>query len=166
MVVPYLWQHCLGPTALSDLAHIYYPLLHFEDFDSLSKKRMVERLSVSMIAAQIIGCQTRILHSDTGAPYLPEDSLCISVSHSHNVYALSLSTEKHGIDVEQWGNKAYKVRKHFLQPDEEFLMTDLSSILGGVERAATMLWSAKESAYKFLNDKRGLPVARHTYFCI
>lgn len=42
VVVPYLWQHCLGPTALSDFAHIYFPLLHFEDFDNLSNKRLIE----------------------------------------------------------------------------------------------------------------------------
>lgn len=154
VVVPYLWQHCLGPTALSDFAHIYFPLLHFEDFDNLSNKRLIERLSVSMLAAQVVDSRTRILHADTGAPYLAEGGLHISVSHSNHIYALSLSAAKHGIDVEQWGSKAYKVRKHFLQPDEEMLMTELTSKLGGMDRAATLLWSAKESAYKFLNDKQ------------
>lgn len=33
-------------------------------------------------------------------------------------------------------------------------MTELTSKLGGMDRAATLLWSAKESAYKFLNDKQ------------
>ena len=33
-------------------------------------------------------------------------------------------------------------------------MTELASKLGGMDRAATLLWSAKESAYKFLNDKQ------------
>lgn len=52
-----------------------------------------------------------------------------------------------------WGCKAYKVREHFLKPDEENLLADISPKVGGKERAATLLWSAKEAAYKFLNDK-------------
>lgn len=103
VVVPYLWQHCLEPTVLNDLAHIYFPLLHFEDFEHLSTKRLIERLSVSMLAAQVAGSSAHILHSDTGSPYLADGAFQISVSHSGNVYALSLSAVKHGIDVECLG---------------------------------------------------------------
>lgn len=150
-VVTYIWQHTLSLRQLLEFIHIHYPLLQ-ADCTGMGDKRKIERLSVAVILCQLLGVKAQIGHLPNGEPFiLGENTLKISISHSGHIYALSLSTHPHGMDVEQWGEKALQVRHKFLHPDEELLLTCYYPALHTTERTATMLWSAKEAAFKAFN---------------
>lgn len=164
-VIAYLWQHCLDEYALDDLAHIHYPLLPFDQYKALSTKRKLERLSIDMLASQLLGYKIRILHKESGEPYLNNSQIRISISHTNNLYCLSLAKDRHGMDVEQWGVTAYKVKSKFLTADEESLISYFLPQMKTKERAATLLWSAKEAAYKFIATK-GVQLLRDIHLTI
>lgn len=142
----YLWQHCHTEHSLLDYAHIHYPLMAWEKFSMLKGKRLKERLSVEMLAKQLLGQKAEIRHEPNGKPFVSLKNIEISVSHSFNIYAISLSRQRHGMDIEQWGKKALRVREKFLSQEEEPLLSAFVTLTR--EQAATLLWSAKEAVFK------------------
>lgn len=162
----FLWQHSMSARQLLDYAHIHAPLLSYARYEALSEKRLCERLSIDLLLSRLMGCEVIIAHNDLGAPELVEagredlylldgdsgeDSKAlplISISHSANLYALSFGYSPHGIDIESWGAKALRVVGKFISAHEESLLDALLPRLGSPKRVATMLWSAKEAAYK------------------
>lgn len=156
IVTSYLWQHRMDQCALEDFSHIHYPFLPYNEYDAFSHKRKIERLSIGIIASQILGTEVKILRNREGRPTLQNHNANISISHTRNLYCLSISEARHGMDVEHWGNVAYKVRKKFLHPDEIYLIDKLLPLFQTKERAATFLWSAKEAAYKYKGGEDSL----------
>lgn len=149
-VTVFLWQHLMHTAELEDMAQIRYPQLRKANYSGMSDKRKKERISIDMLAAQLLGTKIEVTHDADNAPLLTNSDLRISISHSANVYALSISPKRHGMDIEQWSGKAIRVKHKFLQPEEETLIDSLTTQLGTKERAATLLWSAKEAAFKYI----------------
>lgn len=145
--VAYLWQHGHSERQLMDYARIHYPLTACEKFSQLKGKRLKERLSVEMLAKQLLGQRTEIGHEQSGKPFVNLEKVEISVSHSYNIYGMSISRMRHGMDIEQWGHRAWRVREKFLSKEEEAMLATFRPLLGR-EQAATLLWSAKEAVYK------------------
>lgn len=145
--VAYLWQHGHSERQLTDYARIHYPLTDCEKFLRLKGKRLKERLSVEMLAKQLFGQNAEIGHERSGKPSVNLADVEISVSHSYNIYGVSVSRLRHGMDIEQWGEKAWRVREKFLSEEEEAMLPAFRPLLTR-EQAATLLWSAKEAVYK------------------
>lgn len=145
--ITYLWQHSLHEEAINDFVHLHFPLLDTSIIKASCRKRYMEQLSIRILLSQLVGQAARIAYKPTGRPYLQGSDWQISVSHSYNIYALSFAHKQHGIDIERWGNKAYRVRSKYLTAEEERLFNQIPN-LQTIERTATMLWSAKESVYK------------------
>ena len=150
--VAYLWQHQLSASQLKDLAQLLFPCLDLNKYASFSSKRLTERLSVDILAQALCGPSAQIGHTESGQPYLSALPVEISVSHSGNTYALSVSPRPHGMDIEKWdsGARALRIAHKFLSAQETHLL-DAFSYLHGREEAATMLWSAKEAVFKRFN---------------
>lgn len=108
-----------------------------------SEGRILEWTAVRVLLYDMLDRQVPILYHDNGAPYLPEyESLDISISHTRGYVAVALTEHGEvGIDVEQFGEKAERVRHKFIREDEE--ADTLTKLL--------LHWSAKETAYKILN---------------
>lgn len=145
--IAYLWQHDHSERQLIDYARIHYPLAVREKISRLKGKRLKERLSVEMLAKQLLGQRTEIRHKHGGKPFVNLEDVEISVSHSYNIYGVSISRLRHGMDIERWGAKAWRVREKFLSEEEETMLTAFRPLLTS-EQAATLLWSAKEAVYK------------------
>lgn len=91
-----------------------------------------------------------ISYSASGKPFVKHQSYFFSVSHTDGWVAAIVSKQKNvAIDMEIISDKAYQIRNRFLSPRELTLMIpDLIE----VSNLATMLWSVKESLYKYYSQ--------------
>ena len=108
--------------------------------DKRRKEWLAERL--------LLRCAFRlggtIGHRPDGSPFLTEGGGHISISHSGPFVALSLSpAARVGIDLEQRGPRAFRLRTKFLSPGEYGY-----DEADDAETAALTAWSAKEAAFK------------------
>ncbi|MBK5272362.1 MAG: 4'-phosphopantetheinyl transferase superfamily protein [Bacteroidia bacterium] len=98
--------------------------------------------------------------ADTRKPYLLTEQYHFSISHCGDYAAAIVSTSSRvGIDIEIPRPKVESIRHKFLSPEEQKLFfTDPSiethDLPAGqaVSRLTTLLWSAKESVFKWYGD--------------
>lgn len=145
-ILTYLWQHNLSRNQLLDYTHIHYPLTNWDSILNLNDKRLKERLSALILLKQLFGQQATVEHLPNGKPFVNIPKIEISISHTYNIYGVSISRLPHGMDIERWGSTAWKVREKFLTIEEEKLIDLLKTFTK--EQVATLLWSAKEAVYK------------------
>jgi phosphopantetheinyl transferase len=83
--------------------------------------------------------------ADTRKPYLQDDPFHFSISHCGDYAAVIVSEQyRVGIDIEKVTEKIGRVMHKFLSAPEQQLVP------GGVSlKTATLLWSAKEAAFKW-----------------
>lgn len=144
-----------------------------------SVSRRLEWLAVRRLLHHLIG-RTDICYSPLGRPYLPpceglggggcdyfhvpiacmvngrsiddytNSSLSISISHTRNYAAVALSESPVGLDIEQRTERVLKVRSRYVSPLEEkdFVSSSAKRQLD----ALLLLWSAKETMYKLLDN--------------
>lgn len=152
----YIWEHHLEAKVLNELYQsATLPDKGNDDLCRFHGKRYIERISIRILLQQLLDDQSGIHYLETGRPLLTSGLAELSISHTKDIYAISLSKEKHGMDVEQWGNKALKLINMFLNKEEQLLLNDSSALLCSPEKNATLLWSAKEAIYKYV-DQPGL----------
>ena len=144
---------------------------HVKDFDITtvtedkprSGKHLLERLSVRLMLHLVRGKSHALTHKPNGAPTLSPNTMEVSVSHTRETYALMFSPRPCGIDSERRTVRTFRLRERFLLPEEwELTETLTNALLATAEQtmtpetaqqnAATLLWSAKEAAFKALND--------------
>lgn len=111
-----------------------------------SECRILEWTAVRVLLYDMLDRQVPILYHDNGAPYLPEyENLDISISHTKGYVAVALAERGEiGIDIEQMGEKAERVRHKFVRDDEQ--ADSLVKLL--------LHWSAKETAFKVLHRNK------------
>jgi 4'-phosphopantetheinyl transferase EntD len=91
-----------------------------------------------------------ILIADTRKPYLADEQYHFSISHFGSYAAAIVSrTKRVGIDVEKASPTIEKVRNKFLSPLESDIAFDGIEKSGHRLRQLTLLWSAKESVFKW-----------------
>jgi 4'-phosphopantetheinyl transferase len=118
-----------------------------------SNSRKLEFLSVRALLFELLGKETRIVYNKNNKPFLKDGSHFISISHSHKLTAILLSTnEKVGIDLEYMNINisafAFKFmnRKEKVNKDPENRKYHLY-----------VHWCAKEALYKIC-DKEGISI--------
>lgn len=85
--------------------------------------------------------------AETRKPFLPDDPFHFSISHSGNYAAAIVSTkDRVGVDVEMYTPRVMRILHKFLKEEEIGLMNDHQANPYVLE---TMLWSVKESVYKW-----------------
>ena len=139
----YLWEHTLSPEQISEMA----TRLDVELPNQKHRKRFIEQASTRIMLACTMGKACRLMHTGEGLPYIAsEHDLCISITHTDGVYALSVARSRHGIDIERITPRANRLRSRFLRSDEQQLL--LPPPLDAADTEATALWCAKEAAFK------------------
>ncbi len=118
-----------------------------------SNSRKLEFLSVRALLAELIGKEASIVYNKNNKPFLRDGSHFISISHSHRLTAILLSTnEKVGIDLEYMSSNIsalsfkYMNRKEKVTKDPELRKYHLY-----------IHWCAKEALYKIC-DKEGISI--------
>lgn len=153
----FLWHHIFNRSRLIQFAESNYPTTDYHQFNALRDKRFIEKLSVLLLLHQVLGPKATIGYHSTGRPFLKSnEQIKISISHTANIYAISFSTSTHGMDIERFNKKAFKVKSMFVNDDEsKWLKKDDNTVM----EKYTSLWSAKEAIYK-LYDQPGLSFKR------
>lgn len=112
----------------------------------VNNTRKLEFLSVRRLLKELCHEEKHIAYTETGRPYITDNSYNISISHTKGFVAVLLHPVKEvGVDIEQRGERAYRLKERFMHPDE------IASLQPGEEALlATIYWSAKESLFKVM----------------
>ena len=113
--------------------------------------RKIEFVAVRVLLYHLLKKEKRIEYYPSGRPYLLDECLFISISHTKGYVALALSkTMPIGIDIERYGEKINKVKDRVVGVEEH--AESLYELL--------LHWSAKESVFKALGTS-GVDFIKH-----
>jgi 4'-phosphopantetheinyl transferase len=126
----------------------------FKGFSSNSRK--LEYLSVRALLAELIGKEAKIVYNKNNKPFLKDGSRFISISHSHKLTSILLSTnEKVGIDLEYMSTNIAAIAFKFLNRKEK-----VTSEQDNRRYHLYIHWCAKEALYKIC-DKEGISIRKN-----
>jgi phosphopantetheinyl transferase len=118
-----------------------------------SDKRKQEWLAVRLLLQHLSGSEAHIRYRKNGAPFLPGNTCNISISHTKGFAAIILSENTNpGIDIEYHSERAWKLRKKYMNEDELKFITPLFDNQKATDEIATICWCAKETAFKVLGE--------------
>lgn len=128
--------------------------IDFTDFDSAEFSKITnDEKKLQWLASRYwlkkISKQHHTLHlqkSELGRPHITNFESFFSISHSRDKIAIIFSLDKLvGIDIEHCLNKIERIRPKFINQNDFISDTSIED--------TTLIWSAKESIYKFFHDK-------------
>ncbi len=121
-----------------------------------STSRKLEFLSVRALLAELLGRDARIVYNKNNKPFLKDGSRFISISHSHKLTAILLSSnEKVGIDLEYMSTNIGAIAFKFINRNEKVTKESEKR-----KYHLYLHWCAKESLYKIC-DKEGISFRRN-----
>ena len=127
------------------------PLFNEEEKNSCllfkSDKRKTEYLAARLALKTLFNKDTKLEHHSSGQPYIKEKRH-LSISHSNNYLAVSLSEEPVGIDIEKPSDKLRHVVQRILSGKENIAFQKNSNL-----ENACRLWSAKEAVFKCIGRR-------------
>lgn len=120
----------------------YMPFLQH----TASESRRTEWLAVRVLLKELLGREVRIEYTEAGRPYLPEETLCVSISHTPGYAAVLLSdSPAPGIDIERISARVARVAPRFLS-EQELRQIDPER----PTESLLLYWSGKETVFKAL----------------
>ena len=126
----------------------------YKGFASTSRK--MEFLSVRALLAELIGKDARIVYNKNNKPFLKDGSRFISISHSHKLTSILLSTnEKVGIDLEYMSTNIGAIAFKFINRKEKITKDSENR-----KYHLYLHWCAKEALYKIC-DKEGISIRKN-----
>jgi len=126
----------------------------YKGFSSNSRK--LEFLSVRALLSELIGKEAKIVYNKNNKPFLKDGSRFISISHSHKLTAILLSTnEKVGIDLEYMSSNIAAIAFKFLNWREKVTRENENR-----RYHLYLHWCAKEALYKIC-DKEGISIRKN-----
>jgi 4'-phosphopantetheinyl transferase len=126
----------------------------YKGFSSTSRK--LEFLSVRALLSELIGKEAKIVYNKNNKPFLKDGSRFISISHSHKLTAILLSTdEKVGIDLEYMSSNIAAIAFKFLNWREKVTKENENR-----RYHLYLHWCAKEALYKIC-DKEGISIRKN-----
>ncbi len=174
--MPILYQHQLGPQTYIVVWQILETKEWFlerlpMDFPVRHPARLLQHIAgrylLSLLDPNFPYHDIRI--AEHGRPYLEMGNQWFSISHSADMATAILSGDgRVGVDLEFIADRVMKVAPRFLGNSERAWIESLPNMtnfqegsLGGPDavRLCTLLWSAKESAYKWFGEP-GLDFAK------
>ncbi|MGC8803201.1 MAG: 4'-phosphopantetheinyl transferase superfamily protein [Bacteroidales bacterium] len=122
-------------------------------------QRKLEWLSVRVLINQMLNRPCRIVYNGSRKPFLECNTYHVSISHSHQLTAVLLSTShKVGIDLEYMSHQIHRIAHKFIN-EKEYITTNIS-----LQRLHLYIhWCAKEALYKIcdkqdINFKQNLTI--------
>jgi phosphopantetheinyl transferase len=121
-----------------------------------STSRRLEFLSVRALLSELLGKDARIVYNKNNKPFLKDGSRFISISHSHKLTAILLSTnEKVGIDLEYMSSNISAFAFKFINRNEKITRDH------EIRKYHLYIhWCAKEALYKIC-DKEGISIRKN-----
>ena len=105
-----------------------------------------QRLAVRALLNELFGEKVYLAHHDNGKPYIENDSINISITHTDKYVAVILDqNDEVGIDIESLDRDFSAVEKKALSEDE---IDDLEDDKEEKNEQLAIYWCAKEAIYK------------------
>jgi len=141
----YVWE--IAETEEELLKNNSVPEEELEELEFIgSPARRVEKLAVRALLNTIFEEKVYLGHHDNGRPYIQNESIEISISHSNRFVAIILHPfEDVGIDIESLDRDFSAVEAKALSEDE---IEDLSEKEKIQKLQLAIYWCAKEAIYK------------------
>ncbi len=155
--MPLFYQHSINPGTRLAIWHITEPEAFFLDRVPLKAAVSHPQKRLQHLAGRFLLPElfpdfplSEILIADTRKPYLPGEKYHFSISHCGAYAASIVSSEfRVGIDVELANPGIERIRSKFLSERESNVAFDGVGKSGHRLRQLTLLWSAKESVFKW-----------------
>ncbi|MBP3774161.1 MAG: 4'-phosphopantetheinyl transferase superfamily protein [Bacteroidaceae bacterium] len=116
-----------------------------------SQSRQRERMAERLLLQTAMGKGIRLEHYPNGAPYVADEPVRISLSHTRGWVAAAISPDDGvGVDVEICSDRINKVSSHFLTSEEHRELAHVNE--ADLICKKTVLWCAKETMFKMLGS--------------
>ncbi len=109
------------------------------------EKRRKEFLATRLLLKKLLEEKTEIKYSACGKPFLIDNNIKISISHSNDFAVIILSEQQAGIDAENIYRNTDAVANKFLSDKEQ---KDIDKMQTGKQLAKIVYWCAKEAVFK------------------
>lgn len=109
-------------------------------------RRKKEWLATRLLLQGLLGEYPNIVYGTNGKPQLAGHDCYISISHTSNYAAVSVSNNPTALDIEICSNRVEKVADRFVHKTEWEYIQDTDKL-----QYYTTLWCAKEALYKYYN---------------
>nr|WP_321450398.1 4'-phosphopantetheinyl transferase superfamily protein [uncultured Carboxylicivirga sp.] len=118
-------------------------------------KRKKEWIGSRILLQEILKTYPQIEYGDNGKPFLKDHSKYISISHANGFVAVCTSNHPTALDIETCSPRVEKIASRFVHPNEWLYIGNENKI-----NFLTLLWSAKETLYKYY-DAKGVDFKDH-----
>ena len=157
--MPFYWKHPDENLAVWKIEETPEELLSLSGFSDkyireilseipASESRKLEWISVRLLLKILTKRECLVKYTPNGAPYIPDSTYNISISHTKGYAAVLVRNEgKAGIDLEYLSGRIKKIRSRFLSEEEERIIAHSED-----ERLLLIHWCAKESVFKLINQ--------------
>ncbi|MDO5442814.1 MAG: 4'-phosphopantetheinyl transferase superfamily protein [Bacteroidia bacterium] len=109
-----------------------------------------QRLAVRALLNELFGEKVYLAHHDNGKPYIENDSINISITHTEKYVAVILDqNDEVGIDIESMDRDFSVVEKKALSEDEK---DDLDDDKEEKNEQLAIYWCAKEAIFKKMSQ--------------
>lgn len=112
-----------------------------------NENRKQEFIQTRRLRNETIG-NAEILYNEAGKPLLTDSDDFISISHSQSYIGILKAPFNVGLDIEEVNERILKIRKRFLNDEEQVLF-------GSSIENLTIAWTLKEAMFK-LNERKGI----------
>ena len=112
-----------------------------------NENRKQEFIQTRRLRNETIG-HAEILYNKDGKPLLTDSDDFISISHSQSYIGILKAPFNVGLDIEEVNERILKIRKRFLNDEEQVLF-------GRSIENLTIAWTLKEAMFK-LNERKGI----------
>lgn len=121
-----------------------------------SNRRAIEWLSTRLMVFHLLDEKKIILKREDGSPYIKDDNLFISISHTRNFAAILLHPNLPvGVDIETRSERVNKIAEKFIASNE-YIDPEQKTL------HQLLHWSAKESLFKLIGLK-GIDFKEHLH---
>jgi 4'-phosphopantetheinyl transferase len=149
----------LGLWHITESAEELASFLVLTESNNFSKdSRNLHWLAARVLLKHLLGGNTfDLLKTDTGKPYLPDDDIEISLSHSGDyAAAIICNKEETGVDIEKIDPRIYRIAHKFLNDFDKSFLTE-NDLVGHY-----LVWNAKEVLFKYYS-KGAVDFRKHLF---
>lgn len=123
---------------------------HFFTPEISNENKRLQWYATRHLVNQLAGTQVEVLKDEFGKPFIADNSVCLSITHTA-LFAGAIVSDKHevGIDLEMITPKVERIAPKFLKPEELDAIQPEEKI-----EKLILYWSAKEALYKLHGRRR------------
>jgi phosphopantetheinyl transferase len=139
-----VWQITENEAELTDQLSCNNPHLTKQLEQITHPSKRLEWLASRILLKQLVKCVPLVCYNDHGKPYMENQNVHFSITHTNNFAAVVISEKKRtGIDIEYPSTRISRLADRFIHPDEKAFIPKQKEAL-----YHALLWCAKETIFK------------------